>query len=126
LLLAFALLGAWNLNQRSLLLVDVLRDRGALLRETADGQIENPYTLKLMNLAEEQRDFTVEVSGLPGLAIVGQHEFSAEAGSIRPVSLTVAMPAESAHSGIQPINFRITAKQEPTTQVVEKNSFALP
>jgi polyferredoxin len=42
----------WTVSQRSLLMVDVLRDRGALLRETADGAIENSYTLKLMNLDE--------------------------------------------------------------------------
>jgi cytochrome c oxidase accessory protein FixG len=125
-LLSFSLLGAWTLSQRTLLLVDVLRDRGAMLRETAEGQIENAYTLKLMNLADGERDFTVEVSGLPGIAIVGQREFSAEAGSIRPVSLTVSVPAESAHSGIQPIRFRVFANQDTTTQVVEKSSFALP
>lgn len=126
LLLAFSFMGAWRLSQRSLLLVDVLRDRGALLRETSEGRIENAYTLKLMNLAEVQRDFTVEVSGLPGLAIVGQHEFSADSGSIRPVSLTVSSPGNGTYSGIQPINFRITSRQDPTTSVIEKSSFVLP
>lgn len=126
LLAIFAALGAWTLNQRSLLLVDVLRDRGALLRETADGRIENAYTLKLMNLAEAPRDFTVEVSGLPGVEIVGEHEFSAAPGSIRPVSLTVSAPGDNSLSGIQPISFRITARQAPATSVVEKSSFALP
>jgi len=126
LLLVFSLLGVWNLGQRSLLLVDVLRDRGALLRETSEGRIENAYTLKLMNLAEVQRDFTVEVSGLPGLAIVGAREFSSDAGSIRPVSLTVSSPGDGAHSGIQRISFRITSKQDPTTSVIEKSSFVLP
>jgi polyferredoxin len=43
----FVALGAWTVTQRSLLLVDVLRDRGSLAREAADGRIENAYTLKL-------------------------------------------------------------------------------
>jgi hypothetical protein len=75
---AFVALGAWTVTQRSLLLVDVLRDRGSLAREAADGRIENAYTLKLANLAEEARDFDVEVSGLPGIELVGPQRFAGE------------------------------------------------
>ena len=125
-LAVFAALGVGTLGHRSLLLVDVLRDRGALLRETSEGRIENAYTLKLLNLAEGQRDFVVEVSGVPGMAIVGANEFTADSSSIHPVSLTVSAPGDSSHTGIQPISFRITAKQDPATSIVEKSSFALP
>lgn len=117
---------ALTVGERSLLLVDVLRDRGALLRETADGRIENAYTLKLMNLDDAAADFTVEVSGLPGIEIVGADQFATEPGSIQPVLLTVSAPGDSALSGIQPISFRITSKQQPATSVVEPSSFALP
>ncbi len=126
LLLVFSLLAAWTLADRSLLLVDVLRDRGALLRETAEGTIENAYTLKLMNLDETARSFSIEVTGLPSIEIVGEHEFSVDAGSIRALSLTVAMPSDTAASGIQPIHFRISAKHDPATSVMEKSSFVLP
>ena len=126
LLLVFSGLGVWTLSQRSLLLVDVLRDRGALLREAADGRIENAYTLKLMNLDNVPRKFAIEVIGLPGVQIVGENEFSADSGSIRPVSITVSAPGDNHLSGIQPITFRIVAKHDPNTQVLEKSSFALP
>ena len=126
LLAVFAGLGMWTLSQRSLLLVDVIRDRGALLREAADGRIENTYTLKLMNLAEEARDFTIEVDGLPGIDIVGTREFTGPSGSIQPVTVTVAVSGETGRSGIQPISFRISARQDASSGVVEKSSFVLP
>ena len=126
LLLVFAGLCAWTLADRSLLRVDVLRDRGALHRETADGTIENAYTLKLMNLDETPRRFRVEVSGLPGLGIVGEREFDVAGGSIRPVLFTVALPADDAPRGIQPIRFHIAALHDPATAVEEKSSFVLP
>lgn len=126
LLAVFAGLGVWTLNERSLLLVDVIRDRGALLREAGDGRIENTYTLKLMNLAEEARDITVEVDGLPGMEIVGAREFAAPSGSIQPVTLTVAAPGDTGRSGIQPISFRISARQDVSSSIVEKSSFVLP
>ncbi len=126
LLAVFFMLGAWTLADRSLLLVDVLRDRGSLHRETAEGNIENAYTVKLMNLAEAPRNFIVTVSGLPGLAIVGEQEFAVAPGSIRPVSMTVAMPDSGEVRGIQPIYFHIAAKDAPDMAVQEKTSFILP
>lgn len=126
LLLIFCTMGAWTLSQRSLLLVDVLRDRGALLRESSEGQIENAYTLKLMNLSEVPREFVIRVSGIPGAKIIGQDRFAADPGSIRPVSLTVAAPADSGLSGIRPMDFVIEASADPAIRVVEKSSFALP
>src|SRR5574343_670364 len=47
LFVVFSVLGAWTLADRSLLLADILRDRGALLRETAEGRSESVYTVKL-------------------------------------------------------------------------------
>ena len=125
LLVIFAGFLALTAANRPILRVDVLRDRGALLRETAEGKIENAYTLKLMNLAEAPRDFTVEVNGLPGLEIVGEREFALEPGSIRAVSLTVSAPGDGRLGGIQPISFRIAARQDAAASVVEKSSFAL-
>ena len=119
-------LGGWTLSQRSPLLVDVLRDRGNLARETPEGRIENAYTLKLLNRAEASRDFEVEVSGLPGIAVVGEKTFASEAGSVRAVQVTVSAPAEAANSGIRPIAFQIKAKQDPAARVVEKSTFILP
>ena len=126
LLLVLAGTGAWVLGQRSPLLVDVLRDRGALFRETPEGLIENAYTLKLMNLSEVSREFVIQVSGIPGARVVGEKSFGAESGSIRPVSLTVAAPVDTGLSGIRPMTFIVEAKDDPAIKVVEKTSFILP
>lgn len=126
LLLFFCGMAAWTLEQRSLLLVDVLRDRGALLRETADGEVENAYTLKLKNLAEMPREFVVGVAGIPGARIVGETRFATGPGSIRAVSLTVAVPSGSGMSGIQPLRFSIEAADDRSIQSIEKTSFVLP
>ncbi|NMG30644.1 cytochrome c oxidase accessory protein CcoG [Aromatoleum evansii] len=126
LLLAVVALGAWSLGQRSLLQVDVLRDRGALLRETPAGRIENAYTLKLKNLDDAPREFVVEVSGVPGIELVGERAFAVAAGSVRPVSLTLSAPGDTALSGVRPITFRVAAAQDAAASVVEPSSFILP
>ena len=126
LLLLVVVSGAWSVSQRSLLRVDILRDRGALLRETSAGRIENAYTLKLGNLDDVPRDFTVEVSGVPGIEIVGESEFAVAPGSVRPLQLTVSAPGDTALSGIRPITFLVAARQDAAMRVQEKSSFILP
>ncbi len=126
LLAVFVGLGAWTLADRSLLLVDVLRDRGSLAREAADGRIENAYTLKIMNLAEAPRDFRVAVSGIAGAEIVGPARFAGVPGGIRTVQLTVAVPAGEDGAAVRPIAFEIAAEQDAATRVVEKSTFVLP
>ena len=126
LLAVFVGLGAWTLADRSLLLVDVLRDRGSLAREAADGRIENAYTLKIMNLAEAPRDFRVAVSGIDGAEIVGAARFAGVPGGIRTVQLTVAVPAGEGGAPVRPIAFEIAAEQDAATRVVEKSTFVLP
>ena len=109
------------------MLFSSLRIAGSSLsRETADGRIENAYTLKLMNLDDARHDYRISVSGLPGLEIVGPREFSVEPGSIRPLAITVSAPGENMPSGILPIQFEISAEHDTTTRVEEKSSFALP
>ncbi|MBL8458023.1 MAG: cytochrome c oxidase accessory protein CcoG, partial [Zoogloea sp.] len=100
--------------------------RGSLAREATDGRIENAYTLKLANLAETPRDFEVEVSGLPGIELVGARRFAGEAGSIRAVQVTVAAPADGGPSGARPITFQVRATDDPSTRVTEKSTFVLP
>ena len=126
LLAVFVGLGAWTLADRSLLLVDVLRDRGSLAREAADGRIENAYTLKIMNLAEAPRDFRVAVRGIAGAEIVGPARFAGVPGGIRTVQLTVAVPAGEGGAAVRPIAFEIAAEQDAATRVVEKSTFVLP
>ena len=126
LLLIFAGFFVLTVSFRPLLLVDVLRDRGPLLRETADGRIENAYTLKLMNLDQKAHEYSLTVRGLPGLEIIGQKDFFAEPGSIQPLSITVSMPREGAPSGIQPIYFEMLASDDSASRREEKSSFALP
>lgn len=122
----FCTLGAWTLSQRSLLLVDVLRDRGALVRETPEGNYESAYTLKLMNLAEQSREFDVRVLGLPGIQVLGETRFTTVPGATTPIHLTVTVPGPAQGSGSQPIQFEIVARDDPGTRRLEKSTFVLP
>lgn len=126
LLFIFAALSAWTLSQRAMLRVDVLRDRGALMRETAEGRVENTYTLKLSNMEEAPRRFRIGVGGLAGLRIEGGNEYAVEPGSVRSVALTVSSPLDSLLSGVQPIEFDAVASHDASLAVRANSTFILP
>ena len=48
--------------------VDVIRDRGAMVREVEDGELENVYRLQVMNATESAHRYRITVEGLPGIA----------------------------------------------------------
>ena len=83
-----------SLALRNPLKVDVLRDRGALAREVADGQVQNVYRLQIMNTDEQPRAFTIRVSGVDGLAVTGiEQPVRVGAASTRLVPLILQAPA---------------------------------
>lgn len=71
-LLALFMVGwAFGVMNRAPLIVDLLRDRNALYRETADGAIENGYTLKIVNKQGRAHRYQVELVAADQLQIVG-------------------------------------------------------
>lgn len=65
------LVGAWSwgVMHRSMLIVEALRDRNALYRETVDG-IENGYTLKLVNKTDVPQHYRIVLKAPPGYQLV--------------------------------------------------------
>jgi len=126
LLIIFTGLAVWTLSNRELLLVNVIRDRGPLYRETADGRIENVYTLKLMNLDDQAHSYTIDPQGLPGMTLVGTSEFNVAAGSIQPATVTISAPGDAAPSGANPIKLVISSQDSAHLTAKEKTVFFLP
>lgn len=125
-LVAIAAASAWSLATRIPLKVDVIRDRSTLAREADDGRIENVYTLKIMNTAEEARRFTLAVSGLAGIDLAGEHQVDVPAAENREVAVNVRVPPEVGKKGANTIYFDIKAQNHDQVAVHEKATFLMP
>jgi cytochrome c oxidase accessory protein FixG len=117
--------GGWFSSARSPLLVDVLRDRGALLRESEAG-IENAYTLRLMNRSPVEEVVEVSVDGLPGLQVLGPAIHALPPDSVSSQAVTLVAPAAAGAGGLQPIRIAVRSLRDPRILRVERSSFALP
>jgi len=108
---------------RTPVILDVIRDRNSLYRELADGQIENIYTVKLINQSNEPRSFRLSVAGIPGLALDGVDEII-DVGGGEVMSLPVRARANrDAATGINDITFTVEATDDVGVTVTEDSRF---
>ena len=96
LLLAASLIFVFSLSTRPGFGVDIIRDRGALARQTGKGQIENVYRLQIRNATEQSQRFSLQVSGLPGLQWATPAELDVPAIGIASLPVRLTLPPEQA------------------------------
>ena len=85
----------YTLTQRTLLEFEALRDRQSLYTTNNKGQIENIYTLKLVNKSQKPQTLNISVSGLKGATLRGETSVMLDPGSVTslPVRLAVSPDA---------------------------------
>jgi cytochrome c oxidase accessory protein FixG len=119
-------LAAWFLAHRIPLKVDIIRDRSTLAREADDGQIENVYSLQIMNTEEKPHRYVVTVDGLEGAKIDGATEVEVPAATLQSFMTVVRVPPDAGKKGANQIHFEIKAQEDESIKVREKASFMLP
>ncbi|EWC42552.1 cytochrome c oxidase accessory protein CcoG [Pseudomonas stutzeri] len=105
-LLAMMSLFSYAVYDRPLVKLDVLKDR-VLYRENEQGNVENVYTLKVMNKAQREQTFVIEASGLEGLVYEGRNEIRAEAGELVTVPVELSIAPENLPSSTNEIVFHV-------------------
>ena len=125
-LLAIIAAAAWSLGHRVPLKLDVLRDRSSLSREATDGRIENVFTLRISNTDEAAHRYSIGVSGIDGIEIVGERDVEIAAASSETVALSARVDPGAGKKGSNEIFFEVRADDDDQIAVREKASFFLP
>jgi cytochrome c oxidase accessory protein FixG len=102
-----------------------LRAPGALFQQTADGRIENLYTLKLIN--KTMRDLPVELKleGLPGnLQVMGEQNIVVPAAKLMQTSVLIELDAANLTGANTKLNVGIYSNDKLLQRV--KTAFAGP
>jgi len=114
-----------SLSLRTPFKVDVVRDRSTLSRITEYGTLENVYRLQIMNAAEHEQTFLLNVKGLPQLKITTQTVVKVDPAQARWIVLSADIPYGSSDAGSHKIEFE--ARALGTDNVVfEKSVFIVP
>ena len=108
------------------LALDVLRDRNALFRETADGWIENVYTLKIMNMDARTHRYRVSATGIETLEVLLDEDTTVAPGEV--VEVPARLRAEARYVGQRstPVRFVLRAEDNAGLMVEEEARFLAP
>ena len=124
--LLLTIIGLWiaGIALREPLAVDVLRDRNALYR-IDDDDVENVYTLKIMNKDAEAHTYAISVNGLRDAGVeFDRHAIQAAPGEVLTLPVRVEVDVDGVKGGGQDIDFRV--ESDDGTVVIEQSRFFAP
>lgn len=102
--------------------VDVIRDRGVMSRIAPGGKVENVYQLQITNASEHVETYHISVSGIEGLSLASDSEFTVNAAESRMVAVSLQITDGSIKSGSHPVVFEIVA-DDSKERLFEKSIF---
>lgn len=116
---------AWALAERPLISLDVTRDRG-LFRENSLGQIENIYSLKIINKTQQARSYAIDLVDAGDFELHGPHTLKLAPGEIRDLPVSVALTASHNAAGPQTLRFEVRDQADAGSRVSTKSTFLAP
>jgi polyferredoxin len=110
---------------RSPVSLDVIRDRNSLYRLTDDGNVDNVYTLRILNKTEHEQNFRIEAAGGSPLTLLPERVYTVASGAVYSLPLRVR---RSAYQPAGAETIRITARSvdHPEIHVTTKARFLAP
>lgn len=114
-----------TLLERPMVSLDVTKDRG-MFRENAQGQIENIYSLKVINKTQQRQEYRVELLDAQGFQLQGKTEISLAPGEIVDVPVSVALLADKPASSSQTVRFKVSDVDEPWIYSAADSRFVAP
>lgn len=113
------------LVERPMVSLDVSKDRG-LFRENSQGQIENIYSLKIINKTQQRQQYHLALVDGDDFQLQGKTEVSLAAGEIFDFPVSVTMIAEHPSSSSQSISFEVVDSDDANVRSLAKSRFVAP
>jgi polyferredoxin len=114
---------SWGVTHRSMLIADVLRDRNALYRDAGEGEIENSYTLKLVNKTDRAQAYRLTLDNPPpGVELENAASLiRVDAGAV--VSQPITLEAPDSVRGRHAVRFVVVSADGSLRAIVDSSFF---
>lgn len=114
------------LSMRTPLELNIIRDRNHLFVTNNAGEVENLYTVQIVNMDQHDHLFKIAVTGLKTHRIIGDTEYVLNAGEVRDVNLRIATHPNTLNSPSTSIEFSVTAQDESSIMATSESRFMKP
>lgn len=98
----------WEISNRVPVSLDIIRDRTELAKENFNGEIENVYTLKILNKSQSDNRYRLTVSGIDNLQWIGEQEVLVKAASVFTLPMSLAVDPYELDGYMTEITFTVT------------------
>ena len=118
-ILAVALSGIiYGLSSLSAMELNVLHERAPLFVRLSDGSIQNRYTLKVLNKANEDLIVTISAASPKPIDLIGADQpIKAKHGEVTPANVFVKLHKKDLDSESVPVSFRVSATLSDGTEI---------
>lgn len=99
--------------------LSVIRDRSQLFRHNSQGEVENTYTLKVINKSPKTQVYQLSVTGLDNVSWYGNKSIAVEPGEMANLPISLGINEEALSSSIATIFFTLHDIEHDFTQEVE-------
>lgn len=113
---------------RSLVEIDIIKDRIPMYRETGNGLIENVFTIKILNKSQQTQSFKVFVDDLDGHIFIGEDEATVAGGEVFNLPLSIAINPSRLSQESTEFRFRVESidATDSPLKVQEVSKFLYP
>ena len=115
----------WGLQERPLIDLDISRDR-SVFRANSNGEIENIYTLKVLNKTQQPREYSINLEGAERFNTQGLGNLQVAAGETRSVAVRVSRRDPDAAAGSEPLAFVVQDLNDTASKVSDESTFVSP
>jgi polyferredoxin len=112
----------WGVGHRSTLIAEVLRDRNALYRVVADDQVENSYTLKIVNKEVKAQQYRISLLAPHDIELSGGSRI-VDAAAEEVLTLPLTLSADDDVEGKNKVTFVVESIDGQARQEVPSSFF---
>ncbi|MEH6552095.1 MAG: cytochrome c oxidase accessory protein CcoG [Pseudomonadales bacterium] len=106
--------------------LDAERDRNRLYVETDMGLVENIYTLKIMNMSQELRDYRISSQGIENMVFIGPTEIVVNAGEVYTLPVRLQVDPGLLTDASTDITFTVTDTNDDSITQTQDSRFIGP
>lgn len=115
----------WGLQERSLIDLDISRDR-SVFRANSNGEIENIYTLKVLNKTQQPREYSLSLTDAERFNTEGLGNLQVPAGETGTIAVRVSRRDPAVAAGSEPLEFVVQDLNDATSKVSDESTFVSP
>mgnify|MGYP001814925560 FL=1 len=118
---------AFSIGVRTPLRLDAIRDRNTLYRELAGGDIENAFSLKLLNLDTRSHTYVLQLDAPEEMRLeIDSSGLTLESGEVRRIPVRVLTPRNALSAAGIDITFTVRAEGSPGMEASAESRFLGP